>query len=635
MPGIAGILWKNPHQVNDEVLDRLSGSLLHFENYHCGIVRKDHFFACAVDLNSNSLDLYQHHPNFSAAAIGEIYADPSGSVPRGSGDLAKHFCRQYEAGNADFISGLEGKFACALWDKQNEELRLISDKFGLYPIYYQVIKDGFVFSSELKTIIRVSQMLDPVKIELDELGVLEYFTFGHPLDTRTLVKDVRILPSGSVLSFRFDRGIQLRKYYDISFRPENEKETEYSAYIPEHQHLMTEIVQQRVFPGEQIDLALSGGLDSRTIAGYFHRLGIPFTSSTFGFPKNIDVTAAEQVARVVNAPHQFYHFQPQYVPDHAHEAVYLMDGMGRLGHLHFMFLAQQSADQAGRFLFSGYMGDVPHGLGLAPTRKFAPDLRKVDSRSSLIRYIKDRYGSFLPSNDHRNAFASFNVDRLQESLEDELSTVLDRAHSNNFYHQAEYYRFTQREWRWITLDCVVSPRYFRREVRVPFADSRLIDFLYSLPLSARYNQSMYIQSFCDAFPDLAVIPGSSTLAPINAGEFSNRLGSAKIYWQYGLKLLVDKVSRGKVTMNVPWVTYQYSDWLRKELQPWIKEIVLDPKTLSRSIIQKSFIEAAVNDHMAGRKDWAEFLFNLATFELWMRMFLENAPIPKVACINPS
>lgn len=629
MPGIAGMIWKNPYQVNDEVLDHVSGSLLHFENYHCGIVRQDHFFACAVDLNNNPLDLYQHDSIFSAAAIGEIYADQSGSVPEGSGSLAKHFCLQQEKGNENFISGLEGKFACALWDHQNRELKLIADKFGLYPIYYQVIKDGFVFSSELKTIIRVSQMLDPVKIELDELGVLEYFTFGHQLDTRTLLKNVSILPSGSVLSFQFDRGIRLRKYYDITFRPESEKETEFAAYIPEHQHLMTEIVQQRVFPGEQIDLALSGGLDSRTLAGYFHRQGIPFTSSTFGFPKNIDVAAAEQVARVVNAPHQFYHYQPQYIASHANEAVFLMDGMCRLGHLHFMFLAQQAPSHASRFLFSGYMGDVPHGLGLAPTRKFAPDLRKVDSRSGLVRFIKDKHASFLPLHVHQRAFENFNIDRLHQDLENELSTVLDRAHSNNFFHQAEYYRFTQREWRWITLDCVVSPRYFRKEVRVPFADSRLIDFLYSLPLSARYNQSMYIQSFCDAFPDLANIPGSSTLAPVNAGDFSNRLGTLKIYWQYGLKLLVDKASRGKMTMNVPWVTYQYGDWLRKELQPWIKEIVFDPKTLSRSIIQKSFIEAAVNDHMAGRKDWAEFLFNLATFELWTRMFIENDSVPSL------
>ena len=97
-----------------------------------------------------------------------------------------------------FLARLHGEFAAAIWDADQRALHVVTDRFGLRPVYVAQPRGAFVAASEIKAVLAIPG----VDTSWSEEGVAEFFGFGHFLGASTLFKGVRAVPPATVGTYQ-------------------------------------------------------------------------------------------------------------------------------------------------------------------------------------------------------------------------------------------------------------------------------------------------------------------------------------------------------------------------------------------------------------------------------------------------
>jgi len=156
------------------------------------------------------------------------------------------------------------------------------------------------------------------------------------------------------------------------------------------------------------------------------------------------------------------------------------------------------------------------------------------------------------------------------------------------------------------------------ENRQPFRDYDLLDFALQIPPNFRYNHRIYFKFIKKLNPKIAKITGANNLYFYKFFRLKN-LALLKVANILKIK------SRGLIKIPVKTDYLDYGEWIRvnEGLKKWVKDILLDERTLSRKYFNRNFIIRMVEDHMTYRKDYTQLIFLLLTFELWHRIFIDE------------
>ena len=170
--------------------------------------------------------------------------------------------RAYLAWGADFATRLNGMFALAIWDGRTEELLLVRDRLGVKPLYYQRIGDGVLFGSEPKAI-----LAHPAVPGAADLGGLREAFSWIRNPGRTLWKDMaEVRPGTMVVAGR--NGLRETAYWRLAAEPHR---SDLPATITEVKGLIEDIVRRQLVTDVPRCTLLSGGLDSSLITAYAQR----------------------------------------------------------------------------------------------------------------------------------------------------------------------------------------------------------------------------------------------------------------------------------------------------------------------------------------------------------------------------
>ena len=148
---------------------------------------------------------------------------------------------------------LNGMYAFAIWDGRRDRLVMIRDRMGIKPFYYQPTPDGVLFGSEPKAIL--ANPLARARVTLD--GLRELFTMiktpGH-----AIWDGMREVEPGTVVTF--DRsGQRCRVYWQLETRPHTDDRDTTVAHV---RTLLDDIVRRQLVADVPRCTLLSGGLDS-------------------------------------------------------------------------------------------------------------------------------------------------------------------------------------------------------------------------------------------------------------------------------------------------------------------------------------------------------------------------------------
>ncbi|MEJ2308514.1 MAG: asparagine synthase (glutamine-hydrolyzing) [Gammaproteobacteria bacterium] len=220
---------------------------------------------------------------------------------------------------------LRGEFAFALYDRDEETVHLVRDRFGIKPLYWTEIDGGLVFGSELKVLFAHPD----VKREFDSAGLYHQLMQTIVPGTTAFAGVHQIKPGHALTIRRRDGKLQVedRRYWDMPFPEESARgepgdEQEYIEGVRER---LIEAVQLRMEADVPVGCYLSGGIDSCSIVG----MAAASTQGsvrayTIGFDNaEYDETAiAREMAEAVNAEHDVMLLEADHLYDHFEETLW-------------------------------------------------------------------------------------------------------------------------------------------------------------------------------------------------------------------------------------------------------------------------------------------------------------------------
>lgn len=314
MCGIAGIIQTGNPRFSREQLVKMTDTLSHrgpdgtgyWENPE-GEVLLGHRRLSILDL-SNAASQPMHFRNrYTIIHNGEIYnykeireeLEKQGYSFKTQSDT-EVILAAYDHWEDECVEHFDGMFAFAIWDEELKELFAARDRFGEKPFYYFFDGHAFIFGSEIKAILAAG-----IKKQANLQLLFNFLTIGYvdnpERPEETFYTNINKLPPASLLYYNpAGRELSVEKYWDIDINNSNKKITDTEA-VEKFNSLFTESVRKRLRSDVSIGTSLSGGLDSSSVAaiaavqGAHHFLPKAFTAVFPGFEKDESVFS-KQVA---------------------------------------------------------------------------------------------------------------------------------------------------------------------------------------------------------------------------------------------------------------------------------------------------------------------------------------------------
>ncbi len=159
------------------------------------------------------------------------------------------------------VDRIKGMFAFAIWNRNEKTLFAARDHLGIKPFYYYWDNNRFIFSSELRPIIKSG--LKKFKINHD--AIAQYFAYATVVQPNTIIKDIHTLPSGNYLLLK-GKNLQLTSYW-IPARQRITVPDDYDTILNDLKNFYLKSVISQTRSDVPLGVFLSGGIDSTSITG--------------------------------------------------------------------------------------------------------------------------------------------------------------------------------------------------------------------------------------------------------------------------------------------------------------------------------------------------------------------------------
>jgi asparagine synthase (glutamine-hydrolysing) len=389
---------------------------------------------------------------------------------------------------ADCVRRLNGMFAFGVWDGRRQELLLARDRLGVKPLYYAARQDGVLFGSEPKSVLAHPDF----RAEIDAEGLAELFSqVGTGTPGHGVYRGLSQIRPGTLVRAGRD-GIRESAYWRLEAR---EHAGDLASTAGTVRELLADIVHRQTVADVPLCSLLSGGLDSSVVSALaadslsrrdrakLATFSVDFTGSADAFtPDQLrpshDEPFARAAAEYIGSRHSTITLEAddlvtaQWAPLAAHD----LPTFGDM-YVSFVLLCREISKQstvalsgeAADEVFGGYPWYHVPALLAAPTFPWAargswePLLRPdVRTRIRLREYAADRYAQALAE-----------VPQLAgESPEDR------RIREILYLGLTRWLPFLLDRKDRLSMACGL-------EVRVPFTDHRLVEYVWNVPWSMK------------------------------------------------------------------------------------------------------------------------------------------------------
>jgi asparagine synthase (glutamine-hydrolysing) len=524
MCGIAGILSTSLEQIAEVHLKKMTAAIAHrgpdgegqWSNATKNVLL-GHRRLAIIDLSDAAAQPMHYLNRYTITYNGEIYnyielkelLQANGYTFQSKSDT-EVILAAYDFWNQECLQYFDGMFAFAIWDEKEQQLFAARDRFGEKPFYYYETENYLFFASEMKALWAAG-----VPKITDEKMLLNYLALGHVQNCvdkeQTFFNEIYSLPPAHFFKYKpFGQKLVIKKYWrldkeiKISISPEEA--------IEKFNELFIASVQKRLRSDVPVGTSLSGGLDSSSIIATLQELKInPKTFSAVfpGFEKDeaayinllIDkfgianfktqpaadglINDFEKLCYHQEEPFQSSSIFTQYKVfelTKQHNIKVLLDGQG----------ADETLAGYHKYI-QWYLQEVlsRHKLGAAEKEKKALLKNKMPFSWGLKNYFaaflpmhaamhleKKEYQKIMHQPDIAPEFLELQRGREWEGIHKPVVTKLnDILHFNTTeLGLEELLRYADR-----------NSMAHGREVRLPFLDHQLVEFIFSLPSNLKIH----------------------------------------------------------------------------------------------------------------------------------------------------
>lgn len=588
MPGLIGSTDKH-HRHNETMLRNMRELLKYFDSY----VDEDLFFDGNIYASRTHLGKinqgkmpYIYNNRFHGWLEGEFYnqnelRDKYKVVSNTDNELLVDIYNKMRS--FDFLSDIDGYYAAVFYDKKENKVYLITDRYGFKPLYWAMINEDLVWSSELKGFLGHIYF----KPAIDHQAVAEFFDIGYLLENRTWFEGIELVPPASVLTFDLKKSkTEIVHYWSWSEIEPMKGPIDERDLVEELGRLFRQSVSGHVNNNERIGLSLSGGLDSRAILAAIPEDYKSLHTFTFGQEGCDDIKIASKVSGIKGAKHHIFELNSDNWLLSRINCVWNIDGSVSLLHIH----------AHGREFFDEFRSYVDFNLN-----GFAGDLVLG--------------GSYLRKN---------NLDKKIDSsiVKDITHSKMEISNFNKYYmiNKTDPYFINNRVRRFTNCGLIAASKSI--EVRNCSWSNELVNYVYSLPDFLRYNSHIYKKMLLTIFPEYFIdIPWQRTGCPIASTKCFLRLKKFK-------NRVIDKLKRESQRFGFDFRDLRqytnYPKWIRQEpARSFFVKYLLRKNSLYPEYIDRNKIHNYVKGHMGKRANYHNELCLALTFEFWLQQVFEG------------
>lgn len=418
----------------------------------------------------------------------------------------------YEEYGDDFVNRLNGMFAIAIWDKNEERLILIRDRMGVKPLFYTNINGTLIFGSEIKSILSHPDYVRDINYD----AVYHYFTFKNIPAPLTAFKGIYSLLPGEMLIFSNGK-IASKKWWKIQF---NENENYDEEFVKEKiLSLLEDSTRLRMISDVPFGAYLSGGVDSSSVLALMTRFtDKPVKTFSLGYEgelknKEADMYYARKVSDIYKTEHYEYIMSHRELIDEVENVIAAFD-QPFSGTISTYFLSKLIKQHV-KVALSGDGADELFGSYLShraaqPMYHFNRLYERIktdsltDDEKNLfafcdIKFLKDlynksegdevkwRYNLYLFSDAEKGNLLS---DKFKSMLNNTSTFALVKRNFEGLTAKNPLNRILEMEWNTQLPDQVLAFVDFLSmahsvEIRSPFLDYRLVEFAASIPANMK------------------------------------------------------------------------------------------------------------------------------------------------------
>ena len=621
MCGIAGILNLDGAPVSQAVLKKMTDAIAHRGpdgegHYTDGYMGLGHRRLAIIDLSSAG-----HQPMISRdngmvlSYNGEVYNYKELRIELESLGYQFHSTTDSEVvlnswveWGENCVHRFNGMFAFAVWDKHNQTLFLVRDRYGIKPLYYVQWGHLFLFGSEQKAILEHPSSIK----EIDKKAFLEYFTFQNIFTNRTLLKNIKLLKPASIAKIKYgeDDSLKIRQYWDYHFeepkKPKNKLE-----YHEELDRLLQQAVCRQMVTDVELGSYLSGGMDSGTLTALASKELSFIKTFTCGF----DLSSASGLELAFDEREKAEAMSALYKTEH-YEMVLKAGDMERclprlvwhleeprVGQSYPNFYTAQLASKFVKVVLSGGAGDEM--FGGYPWRYY-----RAVVNNNFEHYI-DQYYVFwqrlIPNTEIQKVFAPI-WDDVKDVWTRDIFRDVFLHHKNelqtpeDYINHSLYFEAKTFLHGLLVVEDKLSMAH-SMETLVPFMDNDLVDFAMKCPVNLKLN------NLSD------VINLNENESGHKKSKFFQKTSDGK---QILRDVLKNYVPESITTAKKQGFSSPDASWFQGESIDFVKHRLFNGDAHIYNIMDRTAIETLVQQHLDGKQNRRLLIWSLLSVEEWLK-----------------
>lgn len=448
----------------------------------------------------------------------------------------------YEKWGIKMVKKLRGMFAFGLWDEERQKLFLVRDRYGIKPLYYYFDREKVVFASTVKAIEKSGE----INIEKNNEASIGFLLFGSVPLPHTTLKNVYAVPASNYIEVDASGNKKIAQYYNpLDFYINKSSDTDPIVISKKIRTLLEDSIRGHLISDAPIGVFLSGGLDSSALTALAsselnqhssakisidQRESVKTLSVHFEEEEFSEKRYQDMVAKKIGSAHReilitkegFYKTLDEFWKSMDQPSI---DGINS-------YMISEAARQAGLTVVLSGLGSDEIFLGYTNFRK-AGFIRKIQKLPKVVKlpllFLGSIFGgkyrklSYLRSESILEFYLSFRgiflpsevakilnvpikevykfISHIEEEILNTKYNILNTLHPADLLSYLDFTLYMQNQ---LLKDTDVMSMAHSIEVRVPFLDHPLVEYISSLPaelkLSGEYQKQFLIDATKDIIP---------------------------------------------------------------------------------------------------------------------------------------
>lgn len=430
------------------------------------------------------------------------------------------------------LNKLNGFFALCIYDKQEQTFFVARDRYGVKPLLYLFDEDKFLFASEMKSIMQYG-----IDKTIDFTALYSYLQLNYIPAPDTIFRNVKKLLPGHYLTIA-NKKLTIGKYYDIPVA--EDRSFTYDLAKEKLKELLDASVQRRLISDVPLGAFLSGGIDSSVITALAvkHKPDLHTFSIGFKDEKFFDETHyAKLVAEHFKTDHTVFSLTNDDLYEHVHNILnYLDEPFADSSAINVYILSKQTRKHATVALSGDGADEILAGYNkhaafyrsfhpgtkenvvqaLSPLWNLIPQSRNNTLSNKARQFARFAEGMKLRPKDRYWRWAAFADEATAKNLltADSVSKISEQHYTEGKAELLKHITGSGSMNEVLLTDAkLLLPNDMLTkvdlmsmanalEVRTPFLDFEVVNFIFSLPEAFKINPTIRKRILQDAFKDI-------------------------------------------------------------------------------------------------------------------------------------